>query len=171
MDKKLQAAFSLASDGVTRDDDRSYSDMEKAFKGKTLASIFSQNHANLTAVVLFMMEVYELQLAVATPFLDNDHKYLKTGEYDYETCEMVNVSSMLVCSAGSVEQVLVAALQIYFSNGKHSVSGTDCTICYFNNAKEQQCIVTIDFKFNGVKAVVKLDQVRDWMCISIYIDD
>lgn len=171
MDKKLQSVFSLASDGTTRDDHTTYDDFKRTTAGKTLASVFANNHANLTLVVMRMMELYDLKVSVATPFLDNEHKYLKTGEYDYAECEMMLVSSMLVCAVGSIEQLLVAALQIYYVNGKRNGYGKDYKVSYHNNEKETRCDVTIDFKFNEAKVLVKLEQAGDYRCISIYIDD
>ena len=42
-----------------------------------------------------LMSDYGLKLAVATPFLDPDEKYINTGQYSYGDCEVKVVSSFM----------------------------------------------------------------------------
>ena len=172
MNKKLESSWMLSSDGKLRsDEEKEMSDkaIKKFCKNKNLASIFTERHPNLLSVVMVLMQEYNLELAVATPFLDPDEKYVKTGVYEYAKCEMKLVSPIMICAVGSIEKVLVAALQILFFNGKKDGQGTDYAVSVLE--LNGTCDVTISFKFNGYDANVKLAQYDETRVISMYIED
>lgn len=172
MDKKLESSWMLSSDGKRSDGEEEMSDeaIKEFCKNKNLASIFTERHPNLLSVVMVLMQEYNLELAVATPFLDPDEKYVKTGVYEYAKCEMKLVSPIMICAVGSIEKVLVAALQILFFNGKKNGQGTDYAVSVLQ--LKGTCDVTISFKFNGHDANVKLAQYgEETRVISIYIED
>lgn len=166
-------SWPLSSDKqTTEEEEEEDDDAISAFcDSKTLATIFSRRHSNLLSVVMTLMDKHGLELAVATPFLDSDEEYVMTGNYDYAKCDMVSVTSLMICAVGSIEKVLIAALQTFFMNGKRNAKGTDFYVYHYNNQREQVCDVTIHLKYNGHAVNVKLAQNGSGQCISIYIDD
>lgn len=168
MGKKLTSTWALSSDGSHH---RQKSDraIKQECKGQNLARIFTACHANLLSVVMVLMNEYGLRLAVASPFLDPEEAYIKTGKYDYGASEMKLVSSFMICAVGSIEKVLIAALQVLFANGPRDGEGTDYAVRWFS--KDSTCDVHINFKFNDFETNVKLSQSGRSMAIYIYIDD
>ena len=79
------------------------------------------------------------------------------------------VSSLMICAVGSIEKVLIAALQILFANGPQNGEGADYAVYWYS--KGRNCDVHINFQFNNVETNVKLTQSGASMAIYIYIDD
>ena len=83
---------------------------------------------------------------------------------------MLLVSPIMITAVGSIEKVLVAALQIFFFNGNKNGEGTDYSVSVIK--LRGTCDVTIFFKFNGHDVKVKLAQYdAETRIISIYIED
>ena len=168
MNKGLSVSWALSSDEESHTE-QSDNRIKKACKNKSLGFIFAQCHPNLLSVVLILMQEYGMRLAVATPFLDPAEKYIHTGEYEYAKHEMKLVSPLMITAVGSIEKVLVAALQILFANGARNGSGEDYNVYYHDDGNT--CDITINFQFNKHECNVKLQQSDDDKIISIYVED
>jgi hypothetical protein len=172
MNKKLESSWILSSDGKRDDDEQEVSDKKiKQFcKTNNMVTIFtSTRHPNLVSVVLVLMQ-QGLKLIVASPFLDPDETYVKTGVYDYASLQMMRVPQpYMICAVGSIEKVLIAGLQILFYNGKKEGDGEDYSVSVFET--ESSCVATIYFTFNGHDAKLKLEEVDDEQYIYMYIEE
>ena len=115
------------------------------------------------------MTHFNLELAVATPFIDPEEKYIKTGNYTYGQCEMKLVSDFMICAVGFIEKVLVAGLQVLFANGPMNGKGTDYRVYYHQQKKF--CDIRIQFEFNSYEVNIRIQRANSHRRISLYIDD
>ena len=168
---KHQISWMLSSDNkaVEEDDEQTDEAIKQFCAKKQLASIFAARHPNLLSVVIVLMNEYDLQLAVAAPFLDPEEKYIKTGISDECPFDIKLISPYMITAVGSIEKVLIAALQIFFANGNKNGKGTDYLVHKLSS--KNVCVVTISFKINGVNIKVKLLQHQKVREICIYIKD
>jgi hypothetical protein len=168
MGKKLQSSWPLSSDEKDHEE-ISDNKLKNFCKDKNLADIFTSCHANLVSVVMVLMMHFNLQLAVATPFIDPEEKYIRTGEYNYSACEMKLVSAFYICAVGSIEKVLVAGLQVLYANGAKNKKGTDYRVHFYRTKKN--CNILVNFQFNEVEVNMKIVQWQNQRTISLYIED
>jgi len=133
------------------------------------------NHNNLTTVLFVLMTELEMKLYVAAPFLDPEEKYVKCGKLDdsFHPHDVQQVTDALWINAvGSIEKVLIAALQILYANGQKNGKGSDYSVHYVGPRGKHTCDVTIRFLYNGQSAKVNLRQTtEDDREITLYIDD
>ena len=172
MNKGLRSSWMLSSDNQPpEDDEEEQTDAQiRAFCAeKTLACIFARRHQNVLSVVIVLMMECGLQLAVAAPFLDPAEEYITTGESDACRFDMRRISPIMICAVGSVEKVLVAALQVFYSNGNKNGGGTDYSVS--SHTEKDCCDVVISFKFNGADVKVKLLEYEGAREICIYIEE
>ena len=172
MNKKLQSRWMLSSDdkAVGEGDHHTDKEIETFCANKNLASIFTAYHPNLVSVVMVLMLKYNMQVAVEEHFLDPSEKYIRTGERKENACDMKLVSPIMICGVGSIEKVLVAALQIFFFNGDKDGEGTDYSV--YSWSEDGRCSVKIYFTFNGADVIVTLHQEdADTRGIFIHIEE
>ena len=133
------------------------------------------NHENLTTVLFVLTMDLGMKLYVAAPFLDPEEKYVKYGKLDdsFHPHDVQQVTDAIWINAvGSIEKVLVAALQILYANGSKNGKGTDYYVNFLGSRGKHTCDVTVRFLYNGQSAKVNLRQsTKDDREITLYIDD
>lgn len=140
----------------------------------TIGDILACNHANLSSVVLYLMNNRNTEVMAQAAFLKGD--YLNTGKHDHcEDLEMLRLSNMTYY-AGHVEQAIVAGLQIvYFFaksrrlNGMHTAK--DARVTFSHNRAKKFTRFDVFYKINGYDTKLAIAQQGDDSYISLYIED
>ena len=150
----LSDTWFLSSDNKERDDDEG--DTEVDMSEKSVPDIFAMNHDNLLTVVMDLMTNKRLKVAVSKVLLDPGEKYINTGRFKYEDGEPVYVSPVHLTCVGSIEKVMIPALQILYrffqvhavrAEMEASASGSDYTVRVGINGEGVRMRVV--YKFNG----------------------
>ena len=163
--------FALSSTGESMPDREEEDSLAQRLKGKCLGQIFTERHANLTSVILELMDARKMILAVQKPLLEEDYWY--TGKYNYADLEPVSVSRMLLTAVGKVEQAVLAGLQILYDIGPKSKSGDNGYRVQFNmNKKIRRTHVSIFYHFNGQPVNLAIEELGEHHCVmTLFIAD
>lgn len=160
-------------DGI---DDRMPRRQSESWKqdSKTIGEVLSYNHANLSSVVLHLMNNRNTEVMAQAAFLKGE--YLKTGQHDHcEDLDLLTLNNMTYY-AGNVEQAIVAGLQIvYFFaksgrlNGKHTAK--DAEVMFSHNKAKKFTRFDVFYKINGYDTKLAIAQEGQDSYISLYIQD
>ncbi len=171
--------FSLSSDGITRAVESSGEEEDEChedkFEGKTLGQIFSMNHANLTEVVMDLMQERGLRVLAQRLFLDD--KYFETGKFEKgDDLELISVGMTSLCALGKLEQALLAGLQIIYHYAKNKrlngkFSAEDATGSLHHNKESRFTRFDVTYELNGYTSKLAVVEEGNECYISLYVED
>ncbi len=170
-DKRIQSSYSLGSTEDAKEDDKDDEDIARELRGKNLAHIFTEEHANLTSVIMVLMEKRGMDFLVQEKLLKSDDAYWETGEYTPDELELVSINAMLFVAAGRVQQATIAGLQILYEIGKKNAKGKDYSVRYKSNKEKKFSEIHIGFKFNQQPVNLAIQENGDASYMSLYIED
>lgn len=173
--KKIAEGFySLGSKADSQEDSETDAQLEARLEGKCLGRIFTENHPNLTSVIMMLMDKRKMVLAAQRPLLE--YEYWSTGKYNHANLDLIKVSSMMLVGAGYLQQVVVAGLQILYDVGPKSKSGEGFQVDFHMNQKARQTRVFIRFHFNKQPVNLAIEEFPieggDSSCVmTLFIED
>ena len=173
-DKRIQSSYSLGSTEDAKEDDKDDEDIARELRGKNLAHIFTEEHANLTSVIMVLMEKRGMDFLVQEKLLKSDDAYWETGEYTPDELDLVSINAMLLVAAGRVQQVTIAGLQILYEickNGPKNEKGNNYSVRYKSNKEKNISDIHIGFKFNQQPVNLAIQENGDASYMSLYIED
>ena len=175
-DKRIQSSYSLGSTEDAKEDDKDDKDIASELCGKNLAHIFTEEHANLTSVIMVLMKERRdggrgMDFLVQEKLLKSDDAYWETGEYTPDELEPLSINAMLFVAAGRVQQVTIAGLQILYEIGKKNAKGKDYSVRYHSNKEKNISDIHIGFKFNQQAVNLAIQENGDASYMSLYIED
>lgn len=153
-------------------DDENDAVIEQYLRNRTLATIFTERHPNLTSVVLVLMAERNLHVLVQEKLIDSDDSYWTTGNYDAHELDMFSVHAIQFCTIGRVQQVVTAGLQILYKTGPQNKTSAHYSVLYY--ADKTITNIRISFKFKqrpiNLSIVESLDAL-DPPYLSLYVAD
>lgn len=171
--KRIQSSYSLGSTEREYEDEKDDEDIARELRGKNLAHIFTEEHDNLTSVIMVLME-RGMDFLVQAKLLKSDDAYWETGEYTPDELDLVSINAMLFVAAGRVQQVTIAGLQILYEickNGPKNAKGKDYSVRYKSNKEKNISDIHIGFKFNQQPVNLAIQENGDASYMSLYIED